>query len=140
MKDKQEVTTEVTTIAEQNKNGANIKVPTPEELVQNASLTFHAAINALDGLICLPKENPSHLSRKQLARVMGAILALPTEDLPIKLRTDSEKKAFALGQRAINSRFLVTQHHINLEIKKLKEKENESKNVPQDSCGLGEAE
>lgn len=117
---KEEVKTEVTSIAkEEKKTGTKIEVPSEEELLARASQSF------FNNRMVLSKLYP-RLSSKGKTRVMNAILDLPTEDIPVKLKGNDEKLAFALGQRIISDRFVVTQYHINQEIRKLKKQKEAS--------------
>lgn len=114
--DSNEVLTEVTSIAkEEAKTGEKVPIPTPEELAQRAAIGHMQNLRVLEAIL-----NSGKLSSKAKNRVIIAILSLPTGKIPVKLKTDEEKMAFAYGQRAINDRFLVTQHYINLEVQRLR--------------------
>lgn len=118
---KEEIKTEVTSIAKEEEKGASIKVPNPQELVNRASASLLTNLKVLEAFIDAPSGSDMHLSKKAMKRVLLSIIDLPTEGVPVKLRTEAEKKAFAIGQRAIADRFLITQHYINEEVRKAKE-------------------
>ena len=109
MTEKPEVLTEVTTIAAQNEQGANIAVPDTETIIKNASVTFVKSIKLLNDIF-------TKLSIRGKSRVLNAILDLPQDNLPVYLKDDLEKKAFVYGQQAINSRFIITYYHTVKEI------------------------
>lgn len=107
--DKQEivkqVNTEVTSIAEEEaRTGQKIDVPRGENLV---------AIMAQELIRCRKQiaEIIPNMSKRAIHRATMAYLDLPTNDVPVYLNTDDEKKLFALGQRAIMARMVVIQHH-----------------------------
>lgn len=117
-----EVNAEVTSIAQEEKRtGTTIPVPSAERLVALASanlLNMRRAANSL-----MPT-----MSKKQLIRAVNAILDLPADGVPVFLKTDEEKKLFAVGQRAISDRYVIITHHIKNAIaedrmSKLKEQE-----------------
>lgn len=117
-----EVNTELTSIAQEEKRtGVTIPVPKEDRLVALASaslLNMRKTANAL-----MPT-----MSKKQLIRAVNAILDLPTDGVPVFLKTEEEKKLFAVGQRAISDRYVIITHHIKNaiaedRINKLKEQE-----------------
>jgi len=119
MKSKKEVITEVTSIAkEEKKTNTKIDIPQEEELLQRT------AANMFSNLMRLEREFIS-LSGRGKTRVMNAILAMPTSGIPVKLQTDTEKLCFAIGQRAITDRFIITQYHINQQVRKAKKEQEE---------------
>lgn len=109
-----ELLTEVTSIKQEEiKSGQEIPIPDPEQLVANASASFirdRANLNRLIG----------GMGKGALKRAIIAILDLPSDKMPVKLISKEEKDAFLVGQRMINNRFLITQHHIVNEKKRLK--------------------
>jgi len=133
---KKEIKTEVTSIRqEEKKTGQTIKMPSPEEMIAKASASFMANRRHLSQLF--PK-----LSSKAKNRTIMAILDLPQEDLHVPLKKDDERLAFAIGQRMLADRFLMTQYYMMEqrkkdieeskqkladEAKENKEKDNESK-------------
>lgn len=109
--------TEVTSIAkEEEKTGEKIPIPSIDELIQRAAIGHMQNLRVFESIL-----ESGELSSKAKNRVILAVLALPTNKIPVKLKTDAEKAAFAYGQRAINDRFLVTQHYINLETQRRRE-------------------
>jgi len=105
--------TEVTSIQkEEEKTGQKINVPSAEELVSRAGGSFITNKKYLAELF--PK-----LSSRAKNRVLLAILDLPTDGIPVNLKEDEEKLCFALGQRVISDRFILTQHYINEERKRI---------------------
>ncbi|HEY8365685.1 MAG TPA: hypothetical protein VIL57_00930, partial [Bacteroidia bacterium] len=109
------------------------------ELVSRASSSLIIATKQLNDLIGQkdPRWGGDRISRKGMNRVLNAILALPTDGLPVKLQNDAEKMAFSLGQKIINDRFIIMQHHINEEIKRLK-LAKEQANVTEETQEKGE--
>lgn len=123
---KEELKTKVTSIQqEEEKSGQKINVPSPEELVARASSSMITNKEHLRRLIANRQPNGKFaLNRKAMNRIVLAILDLPTDGLPVELKSESEKMAFALGQRMIADRFVIMQHHISQELRKRREKEN----------------
>lgn len=127
-----EVQTEVTSVAkEEQKTGEKINLPSPEELKNRAASAFIANKARIAALF--PK-----LSSKEKNRVMAAILDLPTDGVPVYLKSENEKLCFALGQRMISDRFVLTYFHVAAEVRKSKEvkqsqtpNEKEEKNEPE---------
>ena len=116
---KKEVMTEVTSIAEQEElTGQKINIPKEEELVQMAGASL---INSLVRL----ERDFIKLSSRGKTRVLMAILNIPTDGIPVRLQSDQEKLCFAMGQRAIADRFILTQYHIQQEVQRQR-KEAES--------------
>lgn len=110
------LTTEVTSLAKEDaRNGTTTKLPSPEELVQRANVSFIQKRQMLAAI--WPK-----LSKKATLRVLAAGLDLPAEDLPVVLRTDDEKMCFGLLQRIQQDRFLIIQNEINKQMLELKAK------------------
>lgn len=111
--------TEVTSIAkEEEKTGEKVPMPSPEELTQRAAIGHMQNLRVLESIL-----ESGKLSSKAKNRVILSILALPTDKIPVKLKSNEEKMAFAYGQRAINDRFLVTQYYIGQEMKRRQEQE-----------------
>lgn len=117
-----EINTELISIAQEEKRtGTTIQVPQAERLVALASaslLNMRKTANAL-----MPT-----MSKKQLIRAINAVLDLPTDGVPVFLKTEEEKKLFAVGQRAISDRYVIITQHIKNAIaedrmNKLKEQE-----------------
>lgn len=112
--EKKEVLTEVTSIAkEEEKSGEKINVPSVEELKQRAAAAFITNKTRLAALF-------PNLSSKEKNRVMAAILDLPTDGIPVHLKSENEKLCFALGQRMISDRFVLTYFHVSEEAKRIK--------------------
>jgi len=109
--------TKVTSIAEEEeKTGQKIDIPSPEKLVSNAAM---ALINCRKQIsMLLP-----NMSKKAINRAVVAMLDIPTDGIPVELKTKEEKLMFDLGQKAINSRFLIVQHHVSQQIKQKKEED-----------------
>ena len=117
--------TEVTSIAkEEAKTGVKIHTPTREELVTRASSSMIVDLKRLEQV--LKQKGPSGkslVSAHAKDRIILSILQMPTEGLPVTLKTNEEKLAFALGQKLISSRFILMQDHISQEMAKQKEEE-----------------
>jgi len=108
-------TTEVTSIAkEEARTGQEVKMPSVEELVSRAQMSFIINRKKFGDVF-------AKLSARGKNRVMSAVLDLPMDGLPVYLKGDVEKLGFALGQRILSDRFLITQHHINEEVKRIRE-------------------
>jgi len=113
---KKELTTEVTSIAkEEEKTGKKINVPKPEELVAKASQSLFGCRRTIEQMML-------KMSKRQIIRSVNAILDLPADGLPVKLKSKEEKLMYAIGQRAMSDRFIIIQHHINEEMKNAKKK------------------
>jgi len=117
MNENKEILTEVTSIKEANKNGANIVVPNAEELISKASASFISSRKMFNNLF-------SQLSARGKNRVMNAVLDLPQDKLPVMLKDELEKAAFVAGQKIINARFTITYYHILKQLQEEKEKIN----------------
>ncbi len=126
------LTTEVTSIArEEQASGQKIEIPSAEELYSRASMSFVRNMKHLNDLIA-GRNGPSYkISRKGMNRIMNSILQLPQDDLPVNLQSKEEKSAFALGQRVIADRYLITHYHI-LEERKRLQKETEQAKIEQE--------
>ena len=112
VEEKQQLVTEVTSIAkEEAKTGQHIPIPTEEELVQKANSSFIVNRKRFADIFAT-------LSSKQKNRVANSILDLPQDGLPVYLKENKEKLAFAIGQRVIADRFIITTHFINEERRK----------------------
>lgn len=132
---KKVLTTEVTSIArEEVLSGQQINVPNAEELYTKATVSFIRNMKHLNDLIN-GRNGPSYkISRKGMSRLLNSILQLPMDGLPVTLQGNDEKAAFALGQRIIADRYLITHHHIVQERKRLqKEAEQASMNQTNNS-------
>lgn len=106
------VVTEVTSIKkEELKSGIKMEAPTAEKLVAMASASLIK--RKKDAQILMTR-----MSKKQIMRSVLAFLDLPTDGVPVYLKEQTEKLLFATGQRAIQDRFIIIQHHINQEISK----------------------
>lgn len=119
-----QVNTEVTSIAqEEERLGKPIKLPDAETLANNSAMALIDAKRQITAL--LPK-----MSKKAIHRATLAYLDLPTGDIPVYLKTNEEKMLFALGQRAIQCRFVIFYHHgqkLALEARMKKEQESKLK-------------
>lgn len=110
---KKEVLTEVTSVAkEELKTGVKQEMPTPEEMVHRASASFHAGMHELAQILKSDK-----LSIRGKVRAMLAILDLPSDGIPVGLKKGLEQYTFAVGQRMIRDRFIITQYHVAQEQK-----------------------
>lgn len=117
--------TEVTSIAkEDEKTGVKTNIPSPEELVSKAVVSIHRSRQGLMNIL-------GGLSKKATMRVLNAIFELPQAKLPVTLRGDEEKLAFALGQRIQSDRFIIIQHYINKEIVARQQQTQEAPNEQQ---------
>lgn len=102
-----EVNSEVTTIAaEEERTGQKVPLPTGEQLVMVMSNELMRCKRIIGDL--LPK-----MSKKDIHRATLAYLDLPTNDVPVYLKSEESKMLFAYGQRAIMARMVVVQHHAN---------------------------
>lgn len=107
-----ELTTEVTSVAQEElKTGVKIQTPNADDLARKAGISFIRSRKAFNEVF-------SGLSARGKTRVMNAVLDLPTDGVPVFLRGEQEKLGFALGQRVITDRFVITQHHIVQEVKR----------------------
>lgn len=121
----EELITEVTSVAqEEERTGVKIETPTADELATRAGASFIRNRR-------LFHEKFLELSSRGKVRVMNSVLDLPADGVPVFLKSKEEKVAFAIGQRLIADRFMITQHYISLEAKKrhaaAEEKKNEEK-------------
>jgi len=120
---KSELTTQVTSIAqEEQKTGQQVKVPSIEELVANASSSYFNSMVHFEQVF-------TKLSARAKTRVAVAVLQLPEEKVPVKMKTDEERLAFGLGQRALANRFLLTQYYINRQVEEQRNKTNNTEEV-----------
>lgn len=118
------VKTEVTSVAaEEAKTGIQQKIPTKEELVARATASYIRSLKQLSDMIRAKSGGNYKISRHGMNRVILSILQLPQDDMDVTLQGNEEKLAFALGQRIIADRFLITQHHISEQIKKMREEQ-----------------
>jgi hypothetical protein len=129
------ILTEVTSIAkEEARTGQQINIPTGEELYNKATGSFIRNMKHLNDLINKTKGSGSNtyaVSRKGMNRVLNAILQLPMDGLPVTLQGEEEKMLFALGQRIIADRYLITHQHILEERKRLQAEKNSATNKEQ---------
>lgn len=119
----EELLTEVTSVKrEEEKTGKEIPVPTEEELIQRAHASFITSTQLMLPIF-------EKLKSRAKTRVLASILDLPKDGIPVKLKSNEEKSCFALGQRAISDRFLLTYYHIvdeqRARLKKLEETKTE---------------
>lgn len=114
MTEEQLPTTEVTSVAkEEAKTGKKVNMPDREQLKAMAGASFMKNRKIFDDIF-------KTLSARAKSRVMHAVLDMPTGGMPVYLKTDDEKQAFALGQRIISDRFIITYYHIEEESKAAK--------------------
>jgi len=129
IKTTEENTTRVTSIAqEEERLGQKVKMPSIEELVSRAGIATIQDRKRLSQIL-------PNLGKKSMQRAILAGLDLPTEGLPVKLRTDEEKVAFVLIQKLISSRFILMQNHISQELRKQKEKEECQESITKSQLG-----
>lgn len=103
----EQINAEVTSIAqEEARTGQTIPVPQGEQLVTSMSMELMRCRKEISTLL------PT-MSKKSIHRSTMAYLDLPTDGVPVYLKTDEEKKLFAYGQRAIMARMVIIQHHVN---------------------------
>lgn len=122
---RKEVLTEVTSIAqEEERTGQKIDVPNQEELLARTGANVIVNQRRLNMLINRMNGGTKYsISRKGMNRVMNAIFSLPTEGVPVRLQSEEEKMAFALGQNLIRDMFVIMANHAFEEAKKAKQKE-----------------
>lgn len=121
---KEELKTEVTSIAEEEaKTGAKIELPSDDEMKSRAMSSFIVSTQTLVQLF-------KSLSGRGKDRVLASIMDLPADGVPVKLKTDAEKQCFALGQRALSDRFLLTYYHIVDQAKAEREKNKQETEEP----------
>ena len=125
----EQLKTQVTSIIEEEeKSGQKIAVPSAEELVARASSSMIVSKQHLNNLVNQRNGAKFVLNRRAMNRILLSILDLPTGGLPVSLRNEEEKLAFALGQKMIADRFILMQHHISIEMKKrMDKKQSEEK-------------
>jgi hypothetical protein len=118
---KTNLVTRVTSIAkEEELTGEKIELPSAEKLVANASAALYQTRKGLAQVF-------SKMSKKQTIRAITAIFSLPEDNIPVGLKTDEEKMAYALAQRHMMSRFLIMQKHVADEVKRRKSEEELAK-------------
>ena len=122
------VLTETTSVAQQEElTGQKMNVPSADELVKRASSAFIRNKKMFTNAF-------AKLSARSKTRVMNAVLDLPVDGVPVYLKTEEEKIAFAVGQRCISDRFIITQHYINEEVSKARAAQKEkAEKDPQDT-------
>ena len=102
-----EVNSEVTSIAaEEERTGQQVPLPKGEQLVMVMSNELMRCKRVISEL--LPR-----MSKKDIHRATLAYLDLPTNDVPVYLKSEESKLLFAYGQRAIMARMVVVQHEAN---------------------------
>ena len=112
--------TEVTSIAKEDaKNGTTTKLPTPEEMVERASISLIRNMKMLNDIVNKNNNGKYVIGRHGMNRILNAILQLPEEGIPVQLKGEQEKLAFVLGQKIIGDRFIITHYHIVEERKKM---------------------
>lgn len=118
--------TKVTSIAEEEiRTGQKINVPNPEELVAKASSSLIVNQQHLNNLVNRKNGGTKYaISRKGMNRVVNAILGLPVDGVPVRLQSEIEKAAFAIGQNIIRDMFVIMANHAFTEAKKAKEASN----------------
>lgn len=113
---KEQIMTEVTSVAKEvERTGENIQTLSSDDLANRAASSFISNRKKFNTLF-------TNLSSRGKTRVMNSVLDLPTDGIPVLLKDETEKLAFAVGQRMIADRFILTQYHINEEIKAAREK------------------
>jgi hypothetical protein len=134
---RKEVLTEVTSIAqEEARTGQKINMPSQEELLARTSANLLVNQRRMNMVISRLNGGTKYaISRKGMNRVMNAIFSLPAEGLPVRLQSEEEKAAFAIGQNLIRDMFVIMANHAFEEAKKAKRneltKEQGSANVEQ---------
>lgn len=130
----EQLKTEVTSIVEEEeKTGQKINVPSAEELVARAGSSLMINKQHLNNLINQRNGATFKLGRKAMNRVLLSILDLPMGGLPVNLKSEEEKMAFALGQKMISDRFIIMQHHISQEMKKRMDQQTQSEEKSEDT-------
>jgi hypothetical protein len=123
------LTTQVMSLAdEEERLGEKLEMPSPEQLVANASMGIIANRKHLAGVL-------NGLGKKAIVRATMAALDLPKEGEPVRLVSKEEKLAFRLMQSTIRAMFTVLFYHTSEEIinkhkeeQKAKEEENQKSN------------
>jgi len=124
-KEQETLKTEVVTVADEEiRTGKKITNLSDTDLAARASMSFIKNRK-------LFSNHFANLSARGKVRVVNAVLDLPADGVPVYLNSDTEKLAFAIGQRVIADRFIITQHHIVQEVKKrrAREKDEQDKGV-----------
>lgn len=133
------LTTEVTSIArEEQRTGVSQPMPTGEELYQRAMSSFIRNMKHLNDLMNKTKGSGSNshvISRKGMNRLLNSIIQLPMDGLPVTLQGEEEKMAFALGQRLLSDRFIITQYHILQERKKILQEAKDNATIKEQTNG-----
>lgn len=126
-----EVKTQVTSIAkEEEKTGQKIDLPKGEELAQRASMSLIKRLSRIEQM--LSSKDPRYkVSARDLKRAIIAGINLPSDGLPVQLKSNESKELFALIQGAISDRFILMQYHISEELKKQKAKAAQDKTEEQ---------
>ena len=133
------LTTEVTSIArEEARTGISQPMPTGEELYQRAMSSFIRNMKHLNDLMNKTKGSGSNshvISRKGMNRLLNSIIQLPMDGLPVTLQGDEEKMAFALGQRLLSDRYIITHYHILQERKKILQDAKDNATIKEQTNG-----
>lgn len=125
-----EVTTEVTSIAkEEQKTGQKVEIPTPEQMVENASTSHLQCGSILASLF-------PRLSSKAKTRVLMAALALPQEGMPVYLKSKEEQQCYGLASKMLLDKYIVVHKHVVDE----QRKHNEQVRLAQEAKEKAEAE
>jgi len=116
--------TEVTSLAkEEQKTGQRQELPNAEEFVARAGASLIQNLKHLSNLIGAKRGGKYVVSRHGMNRLLVSILDLPQDGIPVLLNGQEEKMGFAIGQRIIADRFVITQHHINEQVKAMREEQ-----------------
>lgn len=115
----EEVLTQVVSVAsEEKRTGQKIPVPSPDELFSRANASFLKNWAEYGRVF-------ADFSSKQKTRVSIAVLALPEDGVPVKLKTDEEKYCYAVGQKAKMDQFTIIQYHIHQQVQANKKEQEE---------------
>lgn len=101
------VYTKVTSVAEENKKGANIKLPNPEEIVTKVSMAHITQKKVFNDLF-----GSKALSARARQRIMNALLDLPMDNMRSLFKSDVEYQTFLVGQTVLNYKFTIITHHV----------------------------
>jgi len=121
------LTTEVTSVAQEElTTGIQAKIPDTEELYSRSISSYIRNIKHLNDIVVSRNVGSYKISRKGMNRVLLSILQLPQDGLPVNLQGNDEKAAFALGQRVIADRYLISHYQIIQEKKRLQKEKEQS--------------
>lgn len=122
------LTTEVTSVAQEEiTSGVKVNMPTAEELYTRSITSYIRNIKHLSDIVTARNGGSYKISRKGMNRILMSILQLPQDGLNVTLQNDNEKASFALGQRVLADRYLITHYHITQEKNRLQKEQEESK-------------